>query len=454
MNRDIKRLYESNAVVGRRGSWVRPLCLSVFFSFAFCFSMNAVQMSDPLVISDPVLGGNTPSLATNNSNTAVAVWLTRIDDHDLVFASVCSAGSWSFPLMISSYGFDANSPSVAMDSMGDAIAVWCRKSGVNDVGIVFQAAMYTHSQGSWGQPIDLSSNEDKIISPFIRMNEAGDAGVIWLQHNYVNGYKPVVSHYSKSAGTWSSPFQLSTDDSSADNPWVWMNEVGQGIATWTSIGEDGMRIQGSLYNGGEWHYAGNLSEEGEEADCCHSKIENSGYGIAVWAARVNDNWIYKGVPCFAGSWGPIQTVFTEFTKGDQTSFGYNAKGRGHLAWSGTKTGHVKSRFYIGGLWTEEEILSPLSDYCQNVSLDINNVDKSAVIWKRRDDQSLQMAVFANGGWSSGQNVSGAFPCTDRSSVSLNDVDTVVVVYEGVADATSAPNNTIVATTGVIESPPQ
>ena len=114
MNRDIKRLYESNTVVGRRGSWVRPLCLSVFFSFAFCFSMNAVQMSDPLVISDPVLGGNTPSLATNNSNTAVAVWLTRIDDHDLVFASVCSAGSWSFPLMISSYGFDANSPSVAM----------------------------------------------------------------------------------------------------------------------------------------------------------------------------------------------------------------------------------------------------------------------------------------------------------------------------------------------------
>lgn len=198
-----------------------------------------------------------PSVATDPAGNAIAVWRQATVGNDFasnrLFASSFdrSTKMWSPQVEITEADVSVRNVKVAMSSTGDAIAVWV-EGGVGTISAPIAnrllASLYDRSSKSWSTPVHIDSSTNAIIdTPFVVIDGAGDALVVWAQGDasVVNTTQIFQSVYSTTNETFSTPTAFPRGSVLAGNastyyPRAAINDAGQAAVVWQEYTSGGV----------------------------------------------------------------------------------------------------------------------------------------------------------------------------------------------------------------------
>lgn len=222
-----------------------------------------------------------PQISMNTSGKAVTVWKRFTTLTNIIEASSYSSGNWSEAVALSNPSYNASSAQVALSDSNTAIAVWQLSLG-ND--IIIQTAVRS-SEGVWGEASTLSQDSGKNTSPQIDINNGGKAVAIWVSENSTTGLSQIQAAVYTN-GSWGNPVNLSDSFSAAGNPQICINNMGTAAATWIAEGQ----VQAAVMNNQNvWQATSTISMEGQTCSNPQIAIANSGSCVTAWSALVNNN---------------------------------------------------------------------------------------------------------------------------------------------------------------------
>jgi len=236
-----------------------------------------------------------PDVAISTSGNATAVWTFFDSGSFRVQASSYSTGSWTpatLTPILSDPGQNAYAPRVAMDDDGNALAVWYRYN--NNGNAIIQTSYKAVGSPSWSIAQDISDAGQDAFFPQVAMNSDGNALIVW--HRFDGTIWRIQARHRDNIGSWSSIYNVSSEDYDAFIPIVAMDSQGNGTATWKindSIGNT--RIQVAYYNTTQESWAPVkqqpiISAAKANADYPHIVMNKKGNAAAVWQRFDGRNW--------------------------------------------------------------------------------------------------------------------------------------------------------------------
>jgi len=203
---------------------------------------------------------------------------------------VCLAEWQKPPIDISDNTENASSPWVAVDEAGNAIAVWLwdRAYPLSDV---VQVSRYDVATDTWSSPVNLSDDSRSAYSPRIAMDEAGNGIALWYWNNSSSKNIVQARRYDVATDTWipdlsADPTILSDDSRSAYTPRIAIGSDGNGIAVWEwdSPFPDKDVIQARRYDvmTASWMPTATLSNNTRDAESPEVAMDRDGNAVVVW----------------------------------------------------------------------------------------------------------------------------------------------------------------------------
>jgi hypothetical protein len=203
---------------------------------------------EPIDLSAPGQVAANPEVAVNDAGEVLAVWEwggIEFTPYTVQGAVRLAGGRWGAPVDLSSPGvYDAVFPGVAVDAQGDAAAVWeIREGGASSV----QSAVWMAASGAWQAPVDLSPVGTNAGSPQVAVDPDGDAIAVW--GSWLTGGSDgfIQGTVRPAGGEWQAPVHISPTGQDTFSPRVVIDEEGNAVAVWESIGEDTGAIQSADY---------------------------------------------------------------------------------------------------------------------------------------------------------------------------------------------------------------
>jgi len=216
---------------GLAARWRIPLLIALLALAAPAAATAAVQWTSGETISNP--NAQQPHVAALPAGQAIAVWIRSNGTNDLVQVAVRnSSGVWGTAEDISAVGQSAFEPRIATDPNGNAVAVWTRSDGTN---LRIQGA-YRPAGGSFGAVQTLSAAGSSASQPRVSMDALGNAVAIWARTD-PSVSKDRIQVALRPAGTGSSfgtPETLSTSQLNSFQPRVAAEPNGNAVAVWTA----------------------------------------------------------------------------------------------------------------------------------------------------------------------------------------------------------------------------
>lgn len=268
------------------------------------------------------IDGQNPSVALNESGTAVAAWMSESADSTISYVKVSIlpfGGSWSTPLIISDpeaivFLSTDTKPDVAINESGDIAVIWYRKYPGNIFGI--DAATFDAGTATWSPPVHLqvsSIGDDLNTSPRIAIDENGNAVAIW---SFRQG--DVKTAFFTSGSGWG-PSEVFSANVRRTTPMVVMDPAGNATAAWTSESDNFVDQIYSSFKpiGGAWTAPIVISTGTTNlltADAYKPlAVDGEGNVMAVWDAGGR---IVSAYRLFNQPWQAPETVFNEQTYAD------------------------------------------------------------------------------------------------------------------------------------------
>ena len=179
-------------------------------------------------VAGPVGNPGSPTIALDDRGGAVAAWRWSNGAYRVVeAASRAPEGIWSEPVVVSAPSRNASRPRLAVDGDGHAIVGWIQSNGDWTVAQVASRP----ADGSWGQPVSVSTRAGNARELDLDMTRSGHAIVAWRQG-------------TPNANLWSSSRSPETtrwgDPSPIAQNWlgleadVTLDEQGNATAVWSS----------------------------------------------------------------------------------------------------------------------------------------------------------------------------------------------------------------------------
>ncbi len=240
-----------------------------------------------------------------------AVW----QDASGVEARMGSAtGVWSAVTRLSDPAVGAAAPDLKVDDAGDAVVAWLQgaSGGASAVG-----AAYLHAGGTWEPPVIVSSGSGQTLwNPIAALDVSGDAAI-----GYLDGTQMVVATRLL-AGPWSAARRVSGVSQVVYYPALAVDDAGELLAAWQVLdaSNNGAIWISTGLIGGTWTTPGRLSARTESAGWPTATFSRDGTVAAIaWvddlglSARVaigkpGAPWLWTKAIVGTGSWGSIVPV--------------------------------------------------------------------------------------------------------------------------------------------------
>ena len=249
-----------------------------------------------------------PETAMDSRGDATAVWMHH-DGSDYVVESAYrpEQGEWGEPELVSQPGEEGGNPHVAVDGQGDSLVVWRGE----DEGVEFVRAAYRPAGGSWGEPVNVSSEGEQVQQLRAAVDPVGNAIVAWSggksgDHDIVRAaYKPL-------GGEWEEPVGLSAAGGNGYPSDIVFNQSGDAAIVWQRWDGVDHRIQAAYRPAGEeWGAPVDLSEEGTKGmnpvvvlDAPGSATVADGDATAIWIGGTP-------VACYSGKEPPCYSYVVQ-----------------------------------------------------------------------------------------------------------------------------------------------
>ncbi len=179
-------------------------------------------------VAGPVGNPGSPTIALDDRGGAVAAWRWSNGAYRVVeAASRASEGIWSEPVVVSAPSRNASRPRLAVDGDGHAIVGWIQSNGDWTVAQVASRP----ADGSWGQPVSVSTRAGNARELDLDMTRSGHAIVAWRQGT------PNANLWSSSrspeATRWGDPSPIAQNWLGLEAD-VTLDEQGNATAVWSS----------------------------------------------------------------------------------------------------------------------------------------------------------------------------------------------------------------------------
>ena len=156
-----------------------------------------------------------PRFDMNSSGNAIAAWLANVSGGLVVQANYKVGTSWDTPASISDVNaISIDYPIVRVVSTGTDIAgvvIWTAYNSTEGVTSLYGAMLPSSSSG-WTNPVQISSNDENIVSPQfdLRVDSSGDVVAVWssydsLSNQYVRSSTATIGF----SNAWSTPVYVS-----------------------------------------------------------------------------------------------------------------------------------------------------------------------------------------------------------------------------------------------------
>lgn len=240
----------------------------------------------PTTLSAAGSGGNGlwPRVVVDRQGDATVAWIREAPgrgfgetDFIVEAASRPAGGSWSAPTALSPIGLEAHGLQLGIDGRGNVTAVWSQTGAT-------RVTLRTASRpvdGQWAPQGDVIATlprdgEDSLRWPQLAVDEQGDASVVW---NREVGDDVVVQAADRRDGEWGDPVDISGDDQTSGRPDVARDEQGNATAVWLS---NGILRTAARPVRGAWSEPVGVSDAGERAYDPQVVVDGHGSATAVW----------------------------------------------------------------------------------------------------------------------------------------------------------------------------
>jgi hypothetical protein len=233
-----------------------------------------------------VNGGGTsgftqPDIATDFNGETVFTWVTSGSfTHPRVQARTMTKRGVLGPVRnISPSGQIGRHPQVATDHSGDSVITWVREDGIDGDNDVVQARTMT-AASSLGPIMDLSAPLGRSFSPQVASDADGDTTFVWLRFD--GRRDRVQGRTMNAAGALGATFDLTAGGTSAVDPQVATDSVGDSVFTWERFEAPNDRIQARTRISGVLGPITNVSAVGGEAFAPQVASSATGASVITW----------------------------------------------------------------------------------------------------------------------------------------------------------------------------
>ena len=312
--------------------------------------------------------GPLADVAMDAAGNAVLVWPTTKNGFTVVQSSVRPAGgSFGAPVDLTTDDQSAFDPRVAMSAGGEAIAVWTRSNGTDTIA---QASRKPAGSTSFGPPTNLSqpgpaaaSAEGNASNARVALNDQGAAAVTWVRNDPSN---TIVQARVRPAGStdFSAVLDLSATGQSASTPEVAIDNAGRSTYVWARPDGTRTRIQSRFLTAAGAFGAGvdDLSSDDRNGSSPQVALDPNNTAVALWVGCPT-----AGGSCIVesasrpsnGSFGQVDPVSPPVDSQFLPQIEMDAAGTATAAWSDFTTARIRAaRRPRGGSFGDVDDLSP------------------------------------------------------------------------------------------------
>lgn len=240
-----------------------------------------------LIETDNTGSAHNPQIAVDKNGNAIVVWYQYDGSRYNILANYFDvlSGNWQGSVLIENDNAgSASSPQIAVNSSGNAVAVWYQSDGTR---YNIWANYFDPLTGNWQGAVLIESDEGTADNPKIAINDSGNAVAIWWQ--YIDSRRSIYTNYfNTTTGHWqSSPTLIEHDNTGdADSPQITMTNSGDAIAVWRQFDGIEYSIYTNSFNAstGSWNNSPTLLEHDDANYAFYPKIalDRSGNAITVW----------------------------------------------------------------------------------------------------------------------------------------------------------------------------
>lgn len=279
-------------------------------------------------------------------------------------------------VLVSAGGIEGTTPDVAIDNRGDVVAVW---EQYTDRHLIYEATKPTG--GSFGAPVEVSSESEEASSPNVAIDDAGEATVAWLDHS---GGSTVVRAASATLGQpFSTPVGLSGEPGNVSYLRVTVNNGGDTIVSWDRGGsqlEVMVRRAGTSWPANGAHDYGTVLGEVAASSTPSVTIDGAGEALAVWTA--------PGGTSYAARVAPHMVLFGAATAltgvEGSPSVAMNEAGEAAMSWQSGRSVQVATAPPAGTFGTPVELSSSFAPSTTHVSIGAGG--NIAVEWEAMNER--------------------------------------------------------------------
>lgn len=350
---------------------------------------------------NPIYGAQ---VVSDSSGNLTAIWVEYNGSVDVLHAASQNVGgSWSSAVTLSPAGKSVDSASLVIDRFGNLTAVWRTNESS---GYRFQSAMKSPGN-SWSAPADLTTIVQSISGASLVVDASGNVTAVW---KYYDGTDWILSSAtSPVGGSWSTPVNITTPQSSVDLPELVVDSQGLVTAVWTKY-DGGLNTvyTASRTPAGVWSSPQNLSTVGFQGYGPQVTIDGLGTVIALWTfVTASDIVVQSASKPVGGTWSSAATetgLGNDFGLTDLAS-----DSAGNLTVLGTLRSGFNSSVTVASKPVGESWMSPveLSDPARDAEsarLVVDQSGNATALWQwgsmRDRNWGIQSATRPMGGsWS-------------------------------------------------------
>lgn len=358
----------------------------------------------PVLLETASASPRNPRVAMDNAGNATVTFDQQSAGVSSIFAVrfEISSSTFAAPTLLETDDVRyAGNVGVGMDGPGNAIAAWVmRRTSSSSSGLGVWASRYDATGPGWGTGATIEAETRNVFYPFVAMNVAGTAIVVWRI-----GWRVLAARYQPTGG-WQTPVELTAIGSgSIVYPRVALNAGGDAVAVWTQ-NDGGRTIWSSRLTGssGAWSTSARLDIiDTEDAQYPRPVLAADGTALVVWEQRDAGGrasvWANRYDPSGA-AWDGAAVIEAESAYTDRPVIAMDGAGNATCVWV-----HDTSRLWanhydaISGTWgaTPVEITTGVassSDFTDHDRLNIgsDSAGNVIVIWEEMPAGDALMAA--------------------------------------------------------------
>jgi Calcium-binding EGF domain len=263
--------------------------------------------SASIISTNSVGSADNARVAGDSNGNAMAAWeqTDATPNSNIWAARFTPGGGWAAAVLVETTNpGHAWNPAIAVDNSGNAMAVWYQQDVANTGRLSIWANRF--SNNAWGSAVLIESSDDGGAASTVAMDNAGNAIAAWYQYDgewdslYANRY---------SAGSWGTPQRIETQNvGNARTPAIAMDAAGNATVVWYQHDGTHTDIWANRYIGGSWISASATLLEGDNTGLAWLPavaVSSSGSAVAVWTRFDANPLNASEVPNISGARGDI-----------------------------------------------------------------------------------------------------------------------------------------------------